>query len=677
MLYFYCVNIQEYEAASCISDFNLNSITVLTHDPGLLSFLIFNQIQHINVWSFLSEDEIEFNFNESLRVSKSIFLPLAEHVSKETLHDLTLSANECILPFQAFLNSIIVVKRILEKLAPKTILLFDFNYHGITRNTPECNLDSIIKSIIVDPEFDINYKIISPSVNLEQPKKIRIKRFDVNKIYSLQKFFRFTPKYNFKCLIYETLLSKSQYDDLLSASNSSRDIKFFSLSLEYLKLMTGADYKDISTHNLYQLLFEKSIESKINTNFLSNKYIKTQINLIINEVFLAQRVSSTFENILLLHRPNCVIFGYDGFTVERLLIKVAKKHKIPTLCLLHGEIRYEFTNFDLCNESDCIVTRNLADFNYFNLNKKVNKYSEVKFWSQNIFNYHIDNQATLKSENSNRMNPRKFTILLITTKINHSIANPVCDVNSFINDMFKFFEKYGSHPNIDIIIKSHPGYDFFDLYEFLSRKYSNVFYDRGITLNDAIKNSSFGVMFNYASSSIVNCIVNRLPTVLLNSSSFNKINRATNFGVSALNTFDNIDDLFKKIDNGYFLEDFAETIEVYNFNWLNKFISFNSSYKNEIIQIVKRHSSFCKDKSSRVNFKSGNIFEYFYYIGSEDRPLLKDYVLFLRIVCFINELNSKAIFFLAAIILKNRTKFSLLSFGFLLFLFSLLLFLNF
>ena len=88
---------------------------------------------------------------------------------------------------------------------------------------------------------------------------------------------------------------------------------------------------------------------------LASPHLGFQLDRIFAELAAAARIGESFAGLLDELAPSLVVLGHDGFTVERLLVRIARSRGIPTAALIHGGLRPRRVYRDIIGEADRLL----------------------------------------------------------------------------------------------------------------------------------------------------------------------------------------------------------------------------------------------------------------------------------------------------------------------------------
>lgn len=88
---------------------------------------------------------------------------------------------------------------------------------------------------------------------------------------------------------------------------------------------------------------------------LDNPHLRFQLARIVAELQSAARIGEAFGALLQRVRPALCVLGHDAFAVERTLVRVARRHGVPTAALIHGGFRPRRIYRDVTGEADRLL----------------------------------------------------------------------------------------------------------------------------------------------------------------------------------------------------------------------------------------------------------------------------------------------------------------------------------
>jgi hypothetical protein len=397
-------------------------------------------------------------------------------------------------------------------------------------------------------------------------------------------------------------VSHGEYKELKSYFSKTQNWNFIVLNNETI-------------YRLYNSLPNDYIESKhLNENFchlkskkelydgefdfiFDNEFLNFQFEAISHELNFGKKIEKSFSFLLDFLRPDLIIFGHEAFTVERLLVRSAKKRKIITIGLLHSGLGFKYGYRGIVGEVDYVLVWNSIDKEFI---------SEFDIPEDNIFNIgsirfnkkYKRYQINLKNKFELNSNNKSNKILILTASINSGLSAPIASPTlhiKLIRELLLFIEQ---RQDLIFIFKPHPSYDHYELYRQL-RKFnlSNLIFDENLTLDEAIKNSSLCLMINYFTTAAIEVMFENIPVVFLNNAVYPMKYWVTN------DTYNNI-------------------LQISNINEL-EFVIEKLNYDNKFRKnLLKNNSYLLKNILNNDSKSSISIFSLF--ISNNILPHLKD-----------------------------------------------------
>ena len=269
-------------------------------------------------------------------------------------------------------------------------------------------------------------------------------------------------------------------------------------------------------------------------------------------------------------KPNFIILGNDSLPIERALVLVAKKLKIPTIVIQHG---HHTSNIPLYDGK-------IADY--------------ILVWGEYLKNLYIKNGIRkpddlyilgypLQIEKNNIFcnEDNNYTVCYLGQKwekYSNVLFEDKIDTIKKLNDICVKLR-------IDFIYRPHPGENI----ELINNKISNIkFTQKGEKLIDTIKNNNIFVSFN--STALVEAFMYSKICIQLLSISLSVVN-FEKLGIC--------NKTFKDIEE---LENYLRTITDSNFKELDKFRKkFNNDYIDITHEPSKRFLEILEDIRKKSN----------------------------------------------------------------------------
>jgi hypothetical protein len=114
------------------------------------------------------------------------------------------------------------------------------------------------------------------------------------------------------------------------------------------------------------------------------------------------------------------------------------------------------------------------------------------------------------------LDKEKAVISILTAEISTGLAAPVAvpsEHRKLIKEVLRLVE---NRPDLNFIIKAHPGYDYYPLYRsFLNYGYPNLIFEEGLALEAILAASDICLMINYCTTAALEAMIQGVPIVFL------------------------------------------------------------------------------------------------------------------------------------------------------------------
>lgn len=331
-------------------------------------------------------------------------------------------------------------------------------------------------------------------------------------------------------LIYTDGLSGREHTAILGALNKLSGVKPISISQQDLELGRKFKRTQSETGSRLNTFWEKFVDSSdgydgVYPELFSNKLLQFQFEKIKDEMEAAANYGDVFSTLLELLKPSLVIFGHEAFTIERVLVRLARNRNIATAGLLHGGLGHKFHFRGIVGETDMVVVWNETDIEYlvaYGVNKsRLKKIGCVRYESNYIKYNHGYGIDSSKAKNTAKerlgVSQGKPVIVLVTAEINIGLAVPLAEPSKHREAIRGVISLAESRPDLHFVIKPHPSFDYYELYRRLADpKRPNLTILENGKLDEILDASDICMMINYCTSAAIEAMLHRVPVVYLN-----------------------------------------------------------------------------------------------------------------------------------------------------------------
>ena len=430
-------------------------------------------------------------------------------------------------------------------------------------------------------------------------------------------------------LVYEDGMPSSERRAIMSAFDKMTEVEVVSISRRVLDLgLHPNKFCEISSDQGN----DDRIAAKYNNEYpeiFFNKYMQFQFERVENEINSAVSYGDVFSIYLDILNPSLVLFGHEAFTIERVLVGLAKGRKIATAGLLHGCLGLKFFFRGVIGEADKILVWNDIDIEWllrFGADRsKLHKIGCVRYESMYL-KYLNDQTVTLietKKNAKKRLGIRtdKPLIVVTTAEINTGFAAPVADANSHIKTLIEFLSFVESRQDLDFIIKAHPSFDYYELYKrMLGTDRPNLKFLQHAVLSEVLAASDICLMINYCTTAALEAMLQKIPVIYLNNAVYPLSDWSDNLSelgicrVKSMKELEiNIDLLLNNYDHRQYQLAKADKQIIETLGWeerspSDRFIDFLTNTLNESKK-DKGSASYSNKESSGFSIKK--LLEYF------------------------------------------------------------------
>ena len=322
-------------------------------------------------------------------------------------------------------------------------------------------------------------------------------------------------------------MKSDEFKACVTAIEKLQNVRAVAVSNYWLEMGWALPENHNAQSNLIQNFWDKFNHSLDCYNdqyaeIFANRHLTFQFKRIKDEMVNALAYGDIFAVLLDILKPSAIIFAHEAFTVEKMLVGLAKKKGIPTASLFHGGLGPRFGYQGLCGDSDEILVWNNYDIDClvsFRVDRaRIKKIGCVRYedaYNQYKQHPHPDDHRA-KAKAIIGMDKNKPLITLLTAQINTDFAAPSADPGKHREAIRHYISFVQSRPDLQFVIKAHPGYDYIGLYSILlDHNLPNLFYDAGLKLDDVLKASDICFMLNYFTSAAIEAMLNRVPVIFL------------------------------------------------------------------------------------------------------------------------------------------------------------------
>ena len=253
-------------------------------------------------------------------------------------------------------------------------------------------------------------------------------------------------------LIWTNFLPENEY---IFLSKFCENNKLYNLKPISRNIINAIFKQDYITNNIGNINYVELFENDIDV-FINSKYFHFQMKKILDEFHKSIFYLNYFKQIYNQVNPKFVIFGHEAFIQERILEKFLKSIKCKVVSLFHDSIGCDCGYRGLVGQPDFLIAWNEYSKNMISKygfpKDKILVNGAIRFLNE-ISKYKIVKKNTFSKK-----------VLILTAAINCDLASPISDQNIHLSTLNDLFNHIKLNPNFKFVIKSHPSFDYYDLY---------------------------------------------------------------------------------------------------------------------------------------------------------------------------------------------------------------------
>lgn len=504
-------SISELEWSFLHNDILNEEITIATGSLDVAYELENRNAEHILLWNHITKLEIEQNWVISNDIGENWTEYSGVKYSDISLDVAKLAGRDMVMMFQAAMNSKSIYYNFFECIQHVDEVLF-FDKHGpaLLRTGPHPTKDAVdaieisVLKFILD-ELGVCYKslVIGCKKNLNKKNSLAKK---LPSIGTIKDFFS-APPLDFEndskqiVLIYNSLFAREEVKELKGAIQS---IGCFPLCVTESSL--GAHNNCTSTYSFDDFRLANQYR-----HIFGNKHLKFYFDALSNELSYSINLAKSFGDICKIINPKLVVFGHDAFTRERVLNKECNSLNIETASIMHAGISYDFAMLNYCLGD----SKNKLVWNtwHINLLKKYLPYASLTEFhtvgSLNHLKYIVPSNRPKKYLN------KKRNILLLTANITIGASTPFADPNLHLDTLNELKMQFNPD-QYNVIIKSHPSFDSYNIYDSIAKECKNFKHSRDCNLEKLVDWADVAILLNYPTSASIVALLKGCPVVFIN-----------------------------------------------------------------------------------------------------------------------------------------------------------------
>jgi len=521
-------------------------------------------IEFIDEWDFLGPDDIKRNWETAHLLSRTWRDEQLASTEYEGFSLTGAAQQDMVYSFEACLNARTVYDRIFRSYSVEKISGYFLPLVAVVRTGP-APTGRAVRSVAQSVLFYIAEKHGIHVVELNSGRPLSLGRIAFgNLTISSKKAAKCLDAGNAAdkiVLIYEDLMPASEHAALTETLDKMPGVKTISISQRVLEVGSQIKSSESGFESRLQSFRNRFIESGKNyagdyPEIFANTHLLFQFECIRNEMETAADYGEVFAVFLELLKPSLVVFGHEAFTIERVLVRLARDRNITTVGLLHGGLGFRHAYRGIVGEAGAVLVWNEIDIealtSYGVDKSRLYKIGCLRYGNSYIEyarNAGIDSFKT-KSTAKERLllSPDKPLIVLITAEINTGLAAPFAYPAKHREAIKGFLSLVASRPDLQFVIKAHPGFDYYELYRrLLDPKLPNLVFLEQMTLNEIFEASDICLMINCCPTAALEAMLNRVPVVYLKNAVYP--DWQDNLSATGIHRVQTIPELEKHIDS--------------------------------------------------------------------------------------------------------------------------------
>lgn len=262
-------------------------------------------------------------------------------------------------------------------------------------------------------------------------------------------------------------------------------------------------------------------------------------------------------------KPGLCLTGWDGSGDSRCFVQSVKRMGVPTLCFMHGAILPERDTERMNSTADYMAVQGKALARRFIASGRLPAKVAVTGDLHLLPNAHkkSDTHKAVGRYCFDKMSESLATfvknrplVLLVTSSMGYGLYMPRADLVKHRTAWNAIADMARNRPDLAFVIKAHPRYDYYDLYENLCRPWdSNLFLLKNASLINALSRTDLAVLVNGSSTAAVETAAAGVPILYLRYAAYKtKPGYGSPLDQDGCLLVDEIEDLEKAIDQTLF-----------------------------------------------------------------------------------------------------------------------------
>lgn len=492
------------------------------------------KIEFIDEWDYLSPQDIEHNLETANKLSKNWW---DESIASTEYEGFTLASttgNDLLYFFEACLNAATVYKKLFQTYTIDRISGYFLPNIGVIRTGPNPAhraVRSVVQAILFwfAENNGISVNRLESRLPLSEGKLVRKHVSSQQAVDDL--LAKRIPTAEKLALIFYDGMPPSEYNTILKTINELPGWQVISISkreLAYGILFKNNSKVILGNSTSFMDAFREIINNYKGPHpeIFANPHLDFQFKRIWDEMEIAGRYGNVFSTFLDVLCPTLIIFGHEAFTIERVLVRLAKQRNIQTIGVVHEGLGNRVGFNGIIGDADSLMVWNNNGVEILNsygvIESRLNKIGCIRYEPE-FAEYNRPVSGNPEKAKSKKRKQRsdiladKPTILILTAAINTGFSVPIASPRKHREIIAELLKLITVRPDLQFIIKAHPGYDYYELYrKMVEFSPSNLLFIENISLGEVLEISDICLLINYFTTGALEAMLQRVPVIYLN-----------------------------------------------------------------------------------------------------------------------------------------------------------------
>jgi hypothetical protein len=251
----------------------------------------------------------------------------------------------------------------------------------------------------------------------------------------------------------------------------------------------------------------------------ANPHLRFQFRRIWAELSRAARLGESFLALLESTRANLVVFGYDGFIVERTLAALARGRGVPTVGLIHGGLTHTMGMQVRAGDADHFLVWGEEDVR--GMTRCGVSPDRIRIVGS--MRHGVGHRPQLPIAESARVEarrrlglPEERPVVLMLTSDTLGMSAPIADLLKHRQTWRDLLSLATRRPDLTFVIKPHPGWDHYEFYRRLcAGGPPNLVFLYDATLGPCVEAAAVAVLVNAITTAALDAMLLGVPVVYL------------------------------------------------------------------------------------------------------------------------------------------------------------------